>query len=110
MLKNSSSLSIVAVHAAESEPAKVLQKITITSNGRYKLNIVFIETDFTMLKQALVEHCMQWQQKLLQLLNQQARKELDDVYEYFEQNSEILLKTPKTFEELKERIQLKILC
>ena len=33
-----------------------------------------------MLKQALQEHCIQWQQKLLQLLNQQARKELDDVF------------------------------
>merc|ERR1719316_553730 len=53
---------------------------------------------------------MQWQQKLLLLLNQQARKELDDVYEYFEKNSETLLKQPKTFEELKDRIQLMEKC
>jgi dynein heavy chain len=76
----------------------------------YKLVIGFIETDFQLLKHALVEHCVQWQGKLQGLLNQQALKELNTVLEYFEQNSVVLLQTPKDFDELKARIKLMDSC
>ena len=41
-----------------------------------KVVIDFIETDFQPLKNALVDHCQQWQKKLTDLLNENARTEM----------------------------------
>ena len=39
--------------------------------------IDFIETDFQPLKNALVDHCQKWQKKLTDLLNENARTEMN---------------------------------
>ena len=53
----------------KSDPPPRRVVICPTKQPRYKLNIVFIETDFTSLKSSLVEHCQQWQSKLTGLLD-----------------------------------------
>lgn len=44
--------------------------------ARLEVVIDFIETDFQPLKNALVDHCQQWQKKLTDLLNENARTEM----------------------------------
>jgi dynein heavy chain len=71
----------------------------------------FIETDFTPLKNALMYHCQQWQGKLTDLLNENARTEMTKVIEYFDTNTNILLANPmKDWEELKIRVELLDQC
>ncbi|CEL98551.1 unnamed protein product [Vitrella brassicaformis CCMP3155] len=72
----------------------------------FKVTICFIEADFTLLKQALVQHCQQWQSKLTGLLNQNALKELNALLDYFQINSKTLLEAPKTLDELRHHLTL----
>merc|ERR1712139_255422 len=73
-----------------------------------KVVIDFIETDFTPLKLALTQH---WQGKLTDLLNENARAEMNKLIEYFDNNTKILVHTPmKDWEDLKSRIELLDQC
>merc|ERR1712187_984160 len=75
-----------------------------------KVVIDFIETDFTPLKNALMEHCQQWQKKLTDLLNERARGEMDQILDYFETNTKTFFSPMKDMDELKYRIQLLEQC
>jgi len=69
--------------------------------------INFINIDCNMLKNSLVGHCMQWQNKLTGLLNQSASLELADLCAMFVKHSESLTTKPLNLEELSEKILLK---
>jgi dynein heavy chain, axonemal len=56
-----------------------------------KATLAFIETDFSALKQALIDHCVEWQQKLTALLNQNALRDMEKLYDYLKQTKEVLL-------------------
>lgn len=71
-----------------------------------KVVIDFIETDFTPLKNDLMDHCQQWQRKLTTLLNDNARTEMNKILEYFENNTNTFFSQMKDMDELKSRIQL----
>mmetsp|Transcript_64893 Transcript_64893/g.119431 ORF Transcript_64893/g.119431 Transcript_64893/m.119431 type:complete len:4522 (+) Transcript_64893:77-13642(+) len=76
-----------------------------------KMVVDFIETDFSPLKSALTYHCQQWQGKLTDLLNENARTEMHKVLEYFDNNTKTLLSLPmKDMDELKYRINLLDQC
>merc|ERR1712080_288783 len=75
-----------------------------------KVVIDFIETDFTPLKASLSVHCQQWQQKLTNLLNENARTEMDKILEYFDANTHTFFSQMKDMDELKHRIQLLDQC
>ena len=67
--------------------------------------INFVQLDCTLLKGHLVAHCQQWQQKLLGLLNQNARQELDYLHDLFSDNTRALRATPLNLEELSDKIR-----
>jgi dynein heavy chain, axonemal len=61
-------------------------------DGTY--SAMFIKVDCTLIKKALVEHCVQWQQKLTGLLNQQALSELKALHLLFQSNTRKLQVRP----------------
>ena len=67
--------------------------------------INFVQLDCTLLKGHLVAHCQQWQQKLLGLLNQNARQGLDYLHDLFADNTRTLRATPLNLEELSNKIR-----
>merc|ERR1712187_841761 len=75
-----------------------------------KVVIDFIETDFTPLKNTLMDHCQQWQKKLTDLLNENARTEMDTILQFFETNTKTFFTPMNTIDDLKERIQLLEQC
>ena len=66
--------------------------------------INFVQIDCTLLKAALVAHCQTWQQKLLTLLNANARQNLDALHRHFEDMTAKL--TATTHQSLPEKTQL----
>ena len=76
-----------------------------------KVAVDFIETDFTPLKNALIKHCQDWQSKLINLLNERARNDMQERLDYFETNTRIFKTEPlKDMDELKFRINLLEQC
>ncbi|CAJ1396633.1 unnamed protein product [Effrenium voratum] len=75
-----------------------------------KVVIDFIETDFQPLKNALVDHCQQWQKKLTDLLNENARTEMNRLLEYFDNNTKTFHSEINDMDELKTRIALLDQC
>jgi len=70
-------------------------------------SINFARIECTLLKTSLFQHCMQWQNKLTNLLNQTAIAELEDLHSLFERNSKALLAKPLNLSELSEKILLR---
>ncbi|CAM9866721.1 unnamed protein product, partial [Discosporangium mesarthrocarpum] len=64
--------------------------------------INFIKIDCTLLKAALIGHCVQWQGKLTGLLNQNALAELRGLHELFESTTEKLRVQPLNLDHLSE--------
>merc|ERR1712194_546903 len=75
-----------------------------------KVVIDFIETDFTPLKNTLMDHCQQWQRKLTDLLNENARTEMDNILQHFEANTATFFAPMNDTDDLKARIQLLEQC
>ncbi|GBG32973.1 Dynein heavy chain 2, axonemal [Hondaea fermentalgiana] len=69
--------------------------------------INFVKIDCNLLKSSLVDHCMQWQNKLTGLLNQNARAELEELHAMFAKHSATLLAKPLNLDELSDKIHLK---
>lgn len=69
--------------------------------------INFVKIDCNLLKSSLVDHCMQWQNKLTGLLNQNARAELEELHAMFAKHSATLLSKPLNLDELSDKIHLK---
>ena len=62
--------------------------------------INFIQIDCTLLKTALSNHCTQWQNKLLGLLNSNAQRELFRLHDKFESNTTTLRTKPLSLDHL----------
>eukprot|EP00762_Andalucia_godoyi_P004499 ANDGO_05184.mRNA.1 Dynein-1-beta heavy chain len=68
--------------------------------------IDFLRVESGPLKNSLVSHCVQWENKFTQLLNTISIKELNTLYEYFSSNSAKVKKMPKDLRQLGESISL----
>ena len=66
--------------------------------------INFVQLDCGVLKARLVAHCQTWQQKLLGLLNHNARQGLQYLHDLFESNTATLTTPPTTLEELSNKL------
>eukprot|EP00392_Amoebophrya_sp_AT5.2_P008786 g8814.t1 len=71
-----------------------------------KTVIGFLETDFSSLKAALTEHCIDWQKKLTGLLNDNAIRDMNALYQYFADTSVVVLKVPENLNELRDGVAL----
>ena len=67
--------------------------------------INFVQLDCILLKGDLMAHCQQWQQKLLGLLNQNARHGLDYLHDLFAENTSTLRTAPLDLEELSAKLR-----
>jgi len=66
--------------------------------------VMFIKVDCTLIKKALVQHCVQWQSKLTGLLNQNALSDLRAIHQLFKSNTKKLLTQPTSLDHLSENI------
>nr|XP_015838947.1 PREDICTED: dynein heavy chain 2, axonemal [Tribolium castaneum] len=66
----------------------------------------FIRINCSELKKSIIEHCLQWQMKLCQLLYKLTVRNIDDVYEYIKVNTEAVLKEPQNLIEMEKAIAL----
>lgn len=66
--------------------------------------VMFIKIDCTLIKKALVDHCVQWQNKLTGLLNQNALADLRALHDMFQHNTRKLLVHPSGLDHLSENI------
>jgi dynein heavy chain len=64
----------------------------------------FIQIDCTLLKTALVEHTVQWQNKLTALLNRNALEQLQGIHSMFSQTTKKLKETPKDLDQLSDSL------
>eukprot|EP01028_Stygiella_incarcerata_P006524 TRINITY_DN2668_c0_g1_i2.p1 TRINITY_DN2668_c0_g1~~TRINITY_DN2668_c0_g1_i2.p1 ORF type:complete len:4588 (-),score=1267.00 TRINITY_DN2668_c0_g1_i2:3353-17116(-) len=70
------------------------------------INIKFLRLECGPIKQELTTLCIQFEQKMLELLNSIALKELDAIYAHFSINSQKLAQPPKDLKELGSSIEL----
>ena len=70
------------------------------------MTINFIKIESSLLKATLTDHCVQWQNKLLKLLNDNALQELKSIQSMFKENTETLESHSQTLEELGNKINL----
>ena len=76
-----------------------------------KTALDFIETDFTPLRNALINHCQDWQSKLINLLNERAQTDMRERLDHPETNTRVFKTEPfKDMDELKLRIDLLEQC
>ena len=68
--------------------------------------INFMKVDCTQLKASLVGHCIQWQNKLTNLLNENVRTELVDLHSTFDVTTKELTAKPLNLDELSTKINL----
>ena len=68
--------------------------------------IDFIKIDCSLLRSALVHHCIQWQNKHTELLNKRCFNELQGLHDMFKQNTQILSEKPKDLDHLSSSMQL----
>ena len=69
-------------------------------------NINFMKVDCTQLKAALVAHCIQWQNKLTSLLNENIKTELYSLHDSFDSATVELSAKPLNLDELSTKINL----
>lgn len=51
-------------------------------------DVHFLQINCSELKKAIIEHCVQWQDKMCTLLFKLTEKKLNDIYTYMEKNSQ----------------------
>lgn len=68
--------------------------------------IDFIRVDFSLLRTALLEHCQQWKRHVTRLLNDNARKELEELHSLMADASRTLAAPPANLEQLSRNIKL----
>ena len=66
----------------------------------------FIRVDFSQLKQALVQHCVLWQQRLTALLHTNAHAELSSLHSMFAAHTSSLQRLPDNLDHLGQSITL----
>jgi len=68
----------------------------------------FVLVEFPMIKTGLINHCIEWEQKFLKLLNDISKKELDSLYETFETTRAKLEYQAVNLDELGEQLDLMV--
>eukprot|EP00750_Incisomonas_marina_P005719 INCI14099.2.p1 GENE.INCI14099.2~~INCI14099.2.p1 ORF type:complete len:3630 (-),score=727.81 INCI14099.2:1911-12800(-) len=68
--------------------------------------IDFIKIDCSLLRSALVHHCIQWQNKHTELLNKRCFKDLQGLHDMFTENTRILTDKPRDLDHLSTNMQL----
>ncbi|XP_030749874.1 dynein heavy chain 2, axonemal [Sitophilus oryzae] len=68
--------------------------------------VYFLQINCANLKKAIIEHCLEWQEKLCLLLYNITERKLNDIYEYMDKNIKEISKEPQTLEHMQQSIVL----
>ncbi len=68
--------------------------------------IDFIKIDCSLLRSALVHHCIQWQNKHTELLNKRCKRELEDLHAMLADNTAALTDKPRGLDHLSDSMHL----
>lgn len=75
--------------------------------NEFSSNVVwFVRVDCNLLKETLINHCVQFQNKLTGLLNQNGYQELKDIFDLFQKSKDNLSSQPLNLEDLSAKISL----
>ena len=75
--------------------------------NEFSSNVVwFVRVDCNLLKETLINHCVQFQNKLTGLLNQNGYQELKDIFDLFQRSKDNLSSPPVNLEDLSSKISL----
>jgi dynein heavy chain, axonemal len=77
-----------------------IQREVQSEEGLVMIN--FISSDASLLKQAIIKHCVEWQARFTDHINTTARTELSALQSLFESTTASLLRNPKTLDELSD--------
>ncbi|CAG9819075.1 unnamed protein product [Phaedon cochleariae] len=66
----------------------------------------FMQINCAALKQAVIDHCLEWQEKLCKLLLKMTENNLKELYEYIKYNTVDILREPKSLDEMQYAIRL----
>ncbi|KAG5894356.1 hypothetical protein JTB14_031917 [Gonioctena quinquepunctata] len=66
----------------------------------------FMQINCADLKRAIVDHCIEWQEKLCDLLFKMTEENLKELYDYMVMNGEDIMKEPKSLDEMQYAIML----
>ncbi|XP_060528447.1 dynein axonemal heavy chain 2 isoform X3 [Cylas formicarius] len=69
-------------------------------------DVHFLQINCAELKRSIIDHCIEWQAKLCQLLYRMTERKLDDVYEYINRNTKEILKEPENLDHMQFSLQL----
>jgi dynein heavy chain len=74
-------------------------------NGEASTHVInFVRIDCNAMKDALINHCLQSQNKLTNLLNSNGVQELQDIYQFFANSRDKLTQPPTNLDELSQKI------
>eukprot|EP01042_Synura_sphagnicola_P000546 gene546-588_t len=88
----------------DAEISKYRQTQTEIQAEELSHTINFVRVDCTSLKDSLIGHCLQYQNKLTGLLNQGGMQELTDLFELFKKSAENLTVPPTNLDELSAKL------
>ena len=75
--------------------------------NEFSSNVVwFVRVDCNLLKETLINHCVQFQNKLTGLLNQNGYQELKEIFDLFQRSKDNLSSPPVNLEDLSSKISL----
>ncbi|KAF7269690.1 hypothetical protein GWI33_017275 [Rhynchophorus ferrugineus] len=69
-------------------------------------DVHFLQINCANLKKAIIEHCMEWQEKLCLLLYNMTERKLDAIYEYMETYSKQISQEPQNLENMQHSLAL----
>ena len=96
--------ALISSRVTEFRYRECAAKILTEGNGQPPIN--FIKIECKRLKDTLIDHCVQWQRHLTDLLNDNARKELFDIGRIIEETTTKLRSKPVSLEQLSESLKL----
>ncbi|XP_042320298.1 dynein axonemal heavy chain 2-like [Sceloporus undulatus] len=94
------------VSSFDADTARYMEVANNAQKEETVLSIQFVLLDCSHLKAAVVQHCIEWQNKLTHLLNEMASSRLWELHTYLQDNAADVSRPPQTLEELSRSLQL----
>uniref|UniRef100_A0A8D0HGT5 Dynein axonemal heavy chain 2 n=1 Tax=Sphenodon punctatus TaxID=8508 RepID=A0A8D0HGT5_SPHPU len=94
------------VSSFDADTARYMEVANNVQKEETVLSIQFVLLDCSHLKFSVVQHCIEWQNKLTNLLNEMASSRLQELYAYLQENAKNVSHPPQTLEELGKGLQL----
>uniref|UniRef100_A0A8C8SM12 Dynein axonemal heavy chain 2 n=1 Tax=Pelusios castaneus TaxID=367368 RepID=A0A8C8SM12_9SAUR len=94
------------VSSFDADTARYMEVANNVQKEETVLSVQFVLLDCSHLKFSVVQHCIEWQKKLTNLLNEMASTRLQELSAYLQENAANVSRPPQTLEELGQSLQL----